>query len=52
MEHKTDLTMMYAIRDGLYAIKKEMDERGLTFEEFIECYEKVLQECERQAHGA
>ncbi len=50
MKHKTDLTMMYAIRDGLYAIKKEMDERGLTFEEFIDRYEKVLRECEKQSN--
>lgn len=43
-----DFTMMYAIRDCLRAIKKEMDERGLTFDEFLQHYENVLKQAEEQ----
>ena len=37
-----DLTMMYVIRDGLREVKKEMDEKGLSFEEFLQYYEEGL----------
>lgn len=42
------LMMMRGILDWLYAIKKEMDEKGLTFEEFIKSYEEGLKKCEER----
>lgn len=45
------LMMMRDILDWLKAIKKEMDEKGLTFEEFIECYEESVKQCEQRITG-
>ena len=45
-----DLSMMYVIRAALTAIKKEMTEKSLTFDEFIEHYDegiKMLEEANR-----
>ena len=42
---------MYAMRDGLQQIKKEMDERGLTFDEFLAYYDCAIKELEAQANS-
>jgi hypothetical protein len=34
--------MMYVIRSALVAVKKEMDEKGLTFDEFLEHYDEAI----------
>lgn len=47
----SDLTIMYAMRDGLRQIKKEMDERGLTFDEFLALYDCAIKELEAQANS-
>ena len=42
-----DLTMMYAILECLRGIKREMDARGLTFDEFLQYYEKAVEQIEK-----
>ena len=37
-----DLTMMYIIRSALVAVKKEMDEKGLSFDEFLDYYDEAI----------
>ena len=44
---KVDLTAMYVTQSAIHAIKKEIDERGLTFEEFIEYFDEVLNKMEQ-----
>lgn len=43
-----DLTMMYAIRDCLRAVKKEMEDKGLTFDEVLKHFEEVVSEFEKR----
>ena len=37
-----DLTMAYAILEGFKAAKKEMDEKGISFDEFLEHFEEGI----------
>lgn len=39
---RADLTAMYVTQSTIHAIKAEIDERGLTFDEFIEYFDEVL----------
>lgn len=42
-----DLSMVYVIRAMLQGVKKEMDEKGLTFEEFLEHYDESIRIMEK-----
>lgn len=42
------LKMMKDILDWIYAIKREMDKNGITFDEFIDDYEKVIKDLENK----
>lgn len=42
------LKMMKDILDWLYAIKREMDKNGITFDKFIDDYEKVIKDLENK----
>lgn len=46
-----DLTMMYIMRSALVAVKKEMDEKGLSFEEFLEHYDETLKVMENSCRA-
>ena len=37
-----DLSMVYVIRAMLRSVKKEMDEKGMTFDEFLEHYDEGI----------
>ena len=37
---------MYVTQSAIHAIKKEIDERGLTFDEFIEYFDEVINKME------
>lgn len=45
------LKMMKDILDWLYAIKREMDKNGITFDEFIDDYEKVIKDLENRSRA-
>lgn len=47
-----DLTMMYVIRSAFVAAKKEMDEKGLSFEEFLAHYDEAIEMLENQKASA
>lgn len=44
------LKMMKDILDWLYAIKREMDKNGITFDKFIDDYEKVIKDLDNRSH--
>ena len=46
-----DLKMMYVIRSALVAIKKEMDEKGLSFDEFLDHYDEALKVMENSCRA-
>ena len=37
---KLDLSMVYVVQAMLRSVKKEIDEKGLTFDEFLEHYDE------------
>ena len=37
-----NLSMVYVIREMLRSVKKEMDEKGLSFEEILEHYDEAV----------
>ena len=46
-----DMRLMYLIRDTLVAIKRELDEKGLTFDEFLAYYEKAIENVENSCRA-
>lgn len=44
-----NLSMMYVIHSLLVAVKKEMSDKGLTFDEVLEYYEQTLEQLEKAA---
>ena len=41
-----DLTMMRVVLSALRSVKKEMDDRGVTFDEFLQHYENLAVQIE------
>jgi len=39
---KENMLIVYVIRNMLQTVKKEMDEKGLTFDEILEYYDETV----------
>lgn len=46
-----NLTMMYVIRSALVAVKKEMDEKGMSFDEFLYHYDEAIKALENSCRA-
>lgn len=44
---KLDLMHMYVLQSALHGIKKELEEKGVTFDEFVEIYDEMLTKMEQ-----
>ena len=47
-----DLSMVYVVHAMLVGVKKEMDEKGLTFDEFLKHYDegiKLMEKAQEQS---